>query len=583
MTTTSSWSGTPAIKGSTQATRMALLTFSLIGLQFTWGIEMTYCTPYLLQLGLTKSRTSLVWLAGPLSGLIMQPIVGAIADRSTSKYGRRRPYMVVGSIIVGFCLLLLGWTAEVVGYFIPEGETKKNITILVAVFAIYAVDFAINAVQACCRSLIVDTLPIEQQQAGSAWAARMSASGHVIGYFIGSFDLVTLLPSWIGGDTQFKKMTLISASGLWFAVGTTCWAVTERRLLTSGANDLGDSVLSVLPGLWRRTLNLPPRIQAICWSQFWGWIGWFPFLFYSSTWVGETYYRYEHAPSENETADNHDALGNIGRLGSLSLVIFSLITFTSSVILPYLVRSAESSQHPSSKFTPRLPTTITKSFESKLIILYERRPDLVTTWMISNFLFAAIMMFAPWVRSLRFATTLVALAGVPWAVSCWAPFSELGIEINKMSTDPTYTTIHGSAIPGYTAVRASVDEADDHDIEMEESRLGRRSVSEGVLRLRHPEDDIRQHFSSTGELAGVYLGVLNVYTTLPQFVGTFVSWVIFSILEPDRKDVADDSPAHQKWLNLGKNAPNPIAVCLFIGAICAVVAAEATRRLRKLS
>jgi solute carrier family 45 protein 1/2/4 len=75
----------------------------------------------------------------------MQPIVGVIADRSTWKYGRRRPFMVLGSIVVAFCLLVLGWTKEIVGYFIEEGEFRKSCTIVTAVLAIYAVDFAINA------------------------------------------------------------------------------------------------------------------------------------------------------------------------------------------------------------------------------------------------------------------------------------------------------------------------------------------------------------------------------------------------------------------------------------------------------
>ena len=80
------------------------------------------CTPYLLQLGLTKSKTSLVWIAGPLSGLIIQPLIGVIADRSRSKWGRRRPFMVFGSLVVAFCLLVLGWTKEIVGLFVKDPE-----------------------------------------------------------------------------------------------------------------------------------------------------------------------------------------------------------------------------------------------------------------------------------------------------------------------------------------------------------------------------------------------------------------------------------------------------------------------------
>ena len=506
----------------------------------------------------------------------MQPVVGAIADKSTSKHGRRRPFMVVGSAIVGLCLLVLGWTRELVAIFVSDGDFKSNVTILVAVLAIYAVDFAIIAVQACCRSLIVDTLPISQQQAGSAWAARMSASGHVVGYFIGTFDLVAILPTWLGGDTQFKKMVLVSVAGLWLAVGITCWAVQERRLLRSGADDLGRSAFSVLPGLWNRAWNLPPRIQAICWSQFWGWIGWFPFLFYSSTWVGETYYRYEHPAT---SSDDHDALGNIGRLGSLSLVIFSVITFTSSVLLPYLVRSPESGMS-TEKFTPRPPRFLPSSVQIVIARVSALQPDLVTAWMYSNLAFAAIMFWAPWVRSLRAATLLVALCGIPWAVSCWAPFAEIGREINRMGNG-TYGSVKPATIPGYTAVRASLDEDEADDFEMEEARGIRRRVSDGVLHLQHP--DSNKDASSTGELAGVYLGILNVWTTLPQFVGTFVSWVVFSILEPDKTEAAKDDPEHHRWLDLKKNAPNAIAVCLFIGAVCAVVAGEATRRLRRIT
>jgi solute carrier family 45 protein 1/2/4 len=106
---------------------------------------MTYCTPYLLSLGLTKSKTSLVWIAGPLSGLVVQPIVGAIADESKSRWGRRRPFIVIGAIVVATCLLVLGFTKEIVGLFISEEEAAKTVTILVAILAIYAVDFSINA------------------------------------------------------------------------------------------------------------------------------------------------------------------------------------------------------------------------------------------------------------------------------------------------------------------------------------------------------------------------------------------------------------------------------------------------------
>lgn len=104
------------------------------------------CTPYLLNLGLTKSQTSLVWIAGPLSGIITQPIVGVLADSNRSKWGRRRPYIAIGTAIVSVALLTLGWTREIVAALLPaDSEFTRIMTIFVAVMALYVTDFAINA------------------------------------------------------------------------------------------------------------------------------------------------------------------------------------------------------------------------------------------------------------------------------------------------------------------------------------------------------------------------------------------------------------------------------------------------------
>jgi solute carrier family 45 protein 1/2/4 len=86
-------------------------------------------------------------------------------------------------------------------------------------------------VQACCRALVVDTLPIPKQQTGSAWASRMASFGHLVGYAVGTMDLVKMFGTSLG-DTQFKKLTLVAAFGLILAVGVTSWAVTERVLIS---------------------------------------------------------------------------------------------------------------------------------------------------------------------------------------------------------------------------------------------------------------------------------------------------------------------------------------------------------------
>ena len=122
---------------------------------------MGFASPYLQSLGLSKAATALVFVAGPLSGLIMQPIIGAFADHSTSKYGRRRPYIISATFISALSILLLGYTRHVASVFTSLNTkavsltftfdslltTTKNddLTIILAVFAVYFIDFSINA------------------------------------------------------------------------------------------------------------------------------------------------------------------------------------------------------------------------------------------------------------------------------------------------------------------------------------------------------------------------------------------------------------------------------------------------------
>jgi solute carrier family 45 protein 1/2/4 len=84
--------------------------------------------------------------------------------------------------------------------------------------------------------------------------------------------------------------------------------------------------------------------------------------------------------------------------------------------------------------------------------------------------------------------------------------------------------------------------------------------------------------AANGELAGIYLGILNLYTTLPQFIATGISMVVFSVLEPGKSpELAKDAHPDEHH---GTEGYNGIAVCLFVGALCSVVAAVATQRFK---
>ena len=145
----------------------------------------------------------------------------------------------------------------------------------------------------------------------------------------------------------------------------------------------------------------------------------------------------------------------------------------------------------------------------------------------------------------------------------WAPAAFLGVEVNKMAG--------ANANGGYHRLST------DANVEMVSMDHGSHQPS--LLRVEHgPDDDVTT--SSTGELSGIYFGILNIYTTVPQFVGTFISSIVFAILEPGKSpELATDAHPSEHHSTDG---PNAISVCLFIGAFSTFGAAYATWRLRSM-
>ncbi|CAH1760920.1 1092_t:CDS:2, partial [Entrophospora sp. SA101] len=370
------------------------------------AVELSYGTPYLLSIGLSKSLMSLVWVAGPLSGLLMQPIVGALSDNSTSRFGRRRPFMVIGSLIVAIALMFIGWTQEIV-YSLVDEESPTSLTLkkILAVFSFYLLDFAINAIQASCRALIVDSLSTSQQEEGTAWAGRMIGIGGVAGYFMGFIDLPAVFP-FLGG-TQLQVLCALASIILLSSIGITCWTISEKVLQRSDEtkNPLVEA-FEVLATIIKSFRNLPRTVRLLCTTQFFAWIGWFPFLFYATVWVSE--------------------LGDSTRIGSLTLLIYSIVSMMASVVLPFLVNPSDSSS--STTALSNSSATIT----SKIFRLPIPWLTLPRLWTISHFIFGGSMLLTLFVTEVYQADFLFSLVGISWAVSMWAPFSILGEVISMV-------------------------------------------------------------------------------------------------------------------------------------------------------
>lgn len=135
----------------------------------------------------------------------------------------------------------------------------------------------------------------------------------------------------------------------------------------------------------------------------------------------------------------------------------------------------------------------------------------------------------------------------------------MGMEVNKItSRDTAYRRLPGTPEP--TELRAIASPAD------------------AIHVVEHaPEDSPAASTGSTGELSGIYFGILNIYQTVPQFIGSFISTLVFSVLEPGKSpELATEAHPSEHHPTGG---PNAISICLFIGAIAACAALVATRKL----
>ncbi|KAF4547973.1 General alpha-glucoside permease-like protein 1 [Elsinoe fawcettii] len=539
---------------------LILLTIAIGGLQICWSVELAYGSPYLLGLGISKSLLAFVWIAGPLSGTLVQPYVGVKSDRSRLKWGKRRPFMVGGAIATIVSLFCLAWAKEIISTIMgifgadPEGQAVRTVSIVFAVAIIYVLDFAINVIQAAVRAFIVDNAPAHQQNDANAWASRISGVGNILGYMSGYVDLPEILP-WLG-NTQFKVLCVIACIALGVTVTISCLSIRERDPRLDGEpSDRKEGILAFFRDLYFAIRRLPPQIMRVCQTQFLAWIGWFPFLFYTTTFIAEIYAEPFFKDNPNLSSQEIDEIWNRGtRLASFSLLIFAITTFSSSVFLPLFIQPTFRVPGPPPKtpMTPGAAATpssfhggdgyFSRPLNSKRKSTFLRRikalpspriPKLTLRrlYIGSHLLFALATWLTLFVNSTRAATALVAFIGIPWAVTNWAPYALIAAEISKREAIRQHR------------IRPS---RDDRDAQL---------LAEG-------EDP-----SHGADQAGVVLGIHNVAIAAPQVIATLVSSLIFRFLQKPRGQPGDDSVG---WV-------------LRFGGLAALGAAVLARRIKEES
>jgi solute carrier family 45 protein 1/2/4 len=347
-------------------------------------------------------------------------------------------------------------------------------------------------------------------------ASRIIGVGNIIGYLAGFVDLPRYM--WFFGNTQFKVLAVIACLGLGSTVALSTLTIKERDPRLEPASPKGKGgLLSFFGKVFTSVRNLPPQTRKVCEVQFFAWVGFFPQLFYSSSYIADIYVQpYLEDNPNMEPVEIDKLYEKATRVGTFALLVYAIVSLATNVLLPFFI--APSFDAPSSALSTHA-----------LIIpgLTLRR-----AWLISHLIFATCMFSTLIVRSIAAATALIGIVGIPWAITLWAPFAIISAEVSKRDA------LRRSKKSAQTSREASDD--DPYDIE-----------STGIVLAEEDQ-------------AGVILGIHNMAIASPQILATLGSSIIFKFLQKPRGTPGDRS----------------FAVALAAGGLFTLVAAFLTSRIK---
>ncbi|KAI1405757.1 hypothetical protein F4819DRAFT_493956 [Hypoxylon fuscum] len=504
---------------------LLILTMSIGGLQVAWAVELSNGTPYLLSLGLSKSLMALVWVAGPLTGTLVQPYVGMLSDNCRVSWGRRKPFMLGGGAATILSFMFLAWIREIIGGLLslfgadPDSQGVKTTIIVIAVIWIYVLDVAVNT------------------EAANSMASRLVGVGNIIGYIAGGIDLPKYV--WWFGSSQFKDLCAIASIFLASTIVLSTIIIREKNPLLDGrppAERTG--LLSFFVKIFASIKRLPPQVSKVCIVQFAAWIGFFPMLFYTSSYIGEIYVEPFLEENPHMTPEELDKLyERATRVGTFALLIFAITSLATNVLLPFFIDPTYDNNPVISNAPGEAPSAFqspvsdSKSFLARLVVpgLTLRR-----AWLLSEILFAGAMFCTVLVRSVEAATFLIGLIGITWALALWAPWAIISAEISRRN-------LVYQARKQQMRTLARGGQLDTYD------------PADGLLEQEHR----LQADDEEPDQAGVVLGIHNMAIASPQFIATLGSSIIFRIFQKPRGVPGDHS----------------IAIVLACGGFFALVAA----------
>ena len=179
--------------------QIVLMNFGFFGIQYSFGLQQTAINPIFSCLNADPGQLPILNMAGPITGLLVQPLIGALSDRTwVNGLGRRRPYFLIGAIGCSICL-----------FFYP------HVTALwMAVLLLWLLDISNNTAMEPYRAFIADKLPVNQQPTGFLMQSVFTG----LGITLANVSLY-FFQQWIGGESSSGIPYWVYGS---FYIGAVC-------------------------------------------------------------------------------------------------------------------------------------------------------------------------------------------------------------------------------------------------------------------------------------------------------------------------------------------------------------------------
>jgi len=317
------------------------MSFGFMGIQFGWALQMANMSSIYEFLGAESGEIPLLWLAAPLTGFIVQPIIGYLSDRTWHPtFGRRRPYFMIGALLSSIALVLMPNCSE----------------LWMAAGLLWILDSSINISMEPFRAFVADNLPEEQRTFGFSMQSLFIGLGSVI-----ASALPWIFTNWVGMKDEVGHVGIPSNVKWSFYIGACAFflfvlytVVTSKEYPPiedkKRAEKKKVGVLEGLNEIVEAILNMPKRMRQLALVQFLTWPGLFLMWFYYTPAVGADIF----GGSASDTSD--PVLRTLYQQGTelagLTYSFQNLITFLFAMFLPVLAKPL------GQKFTHQLCLTV---------------------------------------------------------------------------------------------------------------------------------------------------------------------------------------------------------------------------------